>query len=247
MYWWNYRKLAEDLRENRVDERERFKYFLATFIGWNIAVQLFSYSPSPFSIPRFVVVAVCVIIAIIGIAFCYRANKRGDNVDLLARMICLSLPVGVQWASFLTILALTMSIIESVPAAVLGPVSFAYTILGEKWKRWTDPFGGSTGILFNIFYFWTIYAHIAFGAKVKDAENLAALKQTIWSVEHLIFGMLSGNAIAVVTLLLAGAWVPSLGDHRFAWQLLSLLGIMLWTALFAFVFSRYRRRSVEHA
>ncbi len=31
MYWLNVSKLAEDLREGRVDERERFKYYLATF------------------------------------------------------------------------------------------------------------------------------------------------------------------------------------------------------------------------
>ncbi len=152
MYWWNYRKLAEDLRENRVDGKERFKYFLATFIGWNIAVQLFAYSPGPLLIglPRFVVVAVCVLIAIVGIASCYRANQRGDNVDFIARMICLGLPVGVQLASFWVMFVLTASVIESVPAAVLGTVSFVYTIPGAAWNRWTDFLSGFVGIVFNM-------------------------------------------------------------------------------------------------
>jgi hypothetical protein len=29
MYWWNVSKLAEDLREGRVEEKERFKYYFA--------------------------------------------------------------------------------------------------------------------------------------------------------------------------------------------------------------------------
>ena len=41
MYWLSVSKLAEDLREGRVDQKEQFKYYLATFILWNIFVQLF--------------------------------------------------------------------------------------------------------------------------------------------------------------------------------------------------------------
>ncbi len=65
--------------------------------------------------------------------------------------------------------------------------------------------------------FRTIYDHIAFAAKVKDAENSPALKQTKWCSELLPLGMLSGNVIVSVILLLAGAWIPSFDDHFFAW------------------------------
>lgn len=51
MYWWNITKLADDLRDDRVDEEERFKYYLAAFIAWNIAATLSTYAgdwcPSP--------------------------------------------------------------------------------------------------------------------------------------------------------------------------------------------------------
>ncbi|HTY21555.1 MAG TPA: hypothetical protein VMC85_00370 [Desulfomonilaceae bacterium] len=50
MYWWNASKLAEDLREGRVAEKERFKYFLATFVAWSIVVQLFFFAGGTFSI-----------------------------------------------------------------------------------------------------------------------------------------------------------------------------------------------------
>lgn len=247
MYWWNYRKLAEDLRENRVDEKERFKYFLATFIGWNMAVLLWAYSPGPFGLPGFVAVAVCVIIAIIGIASCYRANQRGDNVDFIPRMICLALPVGLQLASVWAMLVLTFGVMESVSAAALGPLSFAYTLPGAAWKSWTDLVAGTAGPIFNMVYFRTIYDLIAFAAKVKDAKNSQYLKQTIWYYENVILGMLSGNVIVSMVLLLAGAWVPSFHDHFFAWESFAFWGVMLWTALFVCVLYRHRRRSVEHA
>lgn len=44
MYWWKTSKLVEDLREGRVDEKERFKYFMATLVAWNVAAQAFLYS-----------------------------------------------------------------------------------------------------------------------------------------------------------------------------------------------------------
>lgn len=41
MYWWNMSKLADDLREGKLTEDERLKYYLATFL---YGVCLFRYS-----------------------------------------------------------------------------------------------------------------------------------------------------------------------------------------------------------
>ena len=50
MYWWNVSKLAEDFQQDRVDEKERFKYFLAATIGWTAVLEIASYSGSAFKL-----------------------------------------------------------------------------------------------------------------------------------------------------------------------------------------------------
>ena len=89
MYWWNVSKLAEDLREGRVDEKERFKVLSRDFYRRYLAGQLFFNSGDTFSIERLISVTVILAFTVIGIIVCYKANKSGDNTDFIARMICL--------------------------------------------------------------------------------------------------------------------------------------------------------------
>jgi hypothetical protein len=95
MYWWNVSKLAEDFQQDRVNEKERFKYYLATsivaggvsqlvwFLGWAKPLHL-------------ITAAVILPVTIIGIALRYRANRGNDNADFIARMVCLSWPIGIR-------------------------------------------------------------------------------------------------------------------------------------------------------
>jgi hypothetical protein len=245
MYWWNVSKLAEDLREGRIDEKERFKYFLATFIAWSLAVLLFSYSPGPFNLGPPLSVGIYLIMVIVGIVFCYRANKRGDNADFVPRMICLGLPAGIQFAAFFATLVLTFGVIESLPTAASGILSLAYTIPGKTWRLWTDVFAGFGTILFTVNYFQTIYDHIALAAKVKGAEKCKRLKQmTNLPTERVIFGLLSGIALVIV-IVLTGVWTPSFEERDFAWKFIPFVAVGLWTALFIFVFSRLRPLSLK--
>ena len=213
-----------------------------------MAVLLWAYSPGPFlmKVPQTVNVAIYAILAIIGIAVCYRANKKGDNADFIVRMMCLGLPVGIQSAFPYAIVFLTAGVIESLPAAALGPLPFANAMPCAALKVWRGVLADAVVVGFSTMFFRIVYDHIAFAAKVKSAENTPAFKQTKCSSEHVIFGMLSGNVIAVVILLLAGRWVP-FDDHPFGWRFLTLLAVMLWTVAFVALFSRYRRRSIEHA
>jgi hypothetical protein len=89
MYWFSVSKLAEDLHEGRVDEQERLKYYLGTFVAWNLSTQLFLYYGGPFETERLGSVALSIAVTIVGILSCYGANKCGDNTDFIGRMICL--------------------------------------------------------------------------------------------------------------------------------------------------------------
>jgi hypothetical protein len=191
-------------------------------------------------------VGIYLIMVTVGIVICYRANKSGDNADFIPRMICLGLPAGIQLAALFSSLLLTTGVIESLPSAASGVLSLAYTIPGKTWKLWTDVFAGSGAILFTVPYFQLIHAHIAFVAKVKDAENPKILKQTNWPVERSIFGVLSGTGLVAATAL-TGLWVPSFDERPPTWQILTWLAVMLWAALCVFVLSRVRQRSIKRA
>ena len=101
MYWWNASKLAEDLREGRVDEKERFKYFLATFFAWSLLVHaLFFFSKVQFSIETLIFPAVNLTVIVLGIILCYRINRSGDNTDFVGRIVCLGWPVGIWFGAY---------------------------------------------------------------------------------------------------------------------------------------------------
>jgi hypothetical protein len=95
MYWLRAEKLADDFREGRVDEKERLKYYVATFVVWNLIPVFFVYG-GPFQPIGPISVALNLIFTIAGALLCYRVNKGGDNSDLIARMICLGWPAGIR-------------------------------------------------------------------------------------------------------------------------------------------------------
>ena len=154
MYWLSVSKLAEDLREGRVDQKEQFKYYLATFILWNIFVQLFFYFGGPyFPIDRLIPVGLSLIVTVLGIVYCYGTNKIGDDKDFIARMICLGWPIGVWILVYSLSLVLMMIIITVVfPSEARPTLTVA---LGEdlRWGLWFPTlayFGRISGYLSRI-------------------------------------------------------------------------------------------------
>lgn len=118
MYWWRVSKLAEDLREGRVEEKDRFNYFLATWLTLTIGTSPFLYYGSTFKITDVIGAAITITVTSIGTILCYRANRRGDNTDFIGRMICLAWPIGVRLLvlaaatglAFISVVSLTFKI-----------------------------------------------------------------------------------------------------------------------------------------
>jgi uncharacterized membrane-anchored protein YitT (DUF2179 family) len=133
MYWWNASKLAEDLREGRVDEKQRFNYFLATFIALTLVVHVFSHYGALFPGERLIPVALNLIFTVIGISLCYRANKSGDNKDFIARIICLGWPSGIRTMVLVLALALlvvaTFSMETTIPNAIGRSLWFSWVLI----------------------------------------------------------------------------------------------------------------------
>lgn len=246
MYWWNASKLAEDLREGRIERKECWKYLLADLVLWCLIVRLITYSGGPFlpelpeppeAILVWVIVAFAAIYGIVIV--CLVPNEKGDNADFTPRMICLALPAGVCTAAVFATVYLSLGVIESLPAAALGLESFVTRIPGSTWKIWAEASDGIVGVILGA-YFMTIYNHIAFAAREKDAEVSPHLEQTKSTCDGLItgLGLLSGLGILVM-MAYTGVWVPGSDGRVPKWQLMG--AVLLWAWLFSFVFSRLRQ------
>lgn len=238
MYWWNVSKLAEDLRDGRVDEKERFKYFLATFIAWNTVVQLFIYSGVPFSIGAFISTAVNLTVAVIGIVLCYRANESGDDADFIGRMICLGWPIGVRLVVTFSAIFLLLGSITSMPEGADGPLPFLSTISGKVREIW-DRF---LGIIVVAYYFFDMYRRLAFVAKAQGTEEAIQTRETDWSGVEVALAVVGGIGVPVVLILALGL-TSDLGGPETLQALLSLLAVGLWVQLFGYIFTWLRRRS----
>jgi hypothetical protein len=108
MYFFRASKLADDLREGRVGEKERFKYYLAMLIGWSLIGQLFYSSGTTFNTKESISVTANPATIVIATILCYLLNKRGDNTDFIPRMICLGWPVGILIASISSAMFLSL-------------------------------------------------------------------------------------------------------------------------------------------
>jgi hypothetical protein len=198
MYWWNVSKLAADLREGRVDERQRFNYYLATFIAWNLAAQLFFlHGDATFSIERLITVTVILAFSAIGIILCYRVNKKGDDTDFIARMICLGWPIGIQFAVMLSAFALAGGVAISLGEASLGR-SFLSAFSDQIRGLWR-PFYWN---FFILPYYFTISLNLISIARGKKAEDSPPTPKTDWSLGKVVIGILGGIGIVIVSVSL---------------------------------------------
>jgi hypothetical protein len=150
MYWLNQSKLAEDLRAGRVDEKERFKYYLATVTTLSIVIPVFFYSVGPLGIDDLIYLIVSAILGIIGIILCYRVNKSGDNTDFIPRMICLSWTVGIL--------------------GVLMLILFSNAFHDKPRISWAP--------IYVVFFYGTVYFYLVRVAQAKEGRTLVEIVTT---------------------------------------------------------------------
>jgi hypothetical protein len=167
MYWWNVSKLAEDFREGRVEEKERFKYYLATIFAWGIVAEPLFWYGHRFNLVADVVTAVGgLAITIMGTVMCYRANKSGDNIDFIGRMLCLGWPIAIKIVVMFSALTLIIFALSDIVAWIMGSDFDMAKHVPDQ-----DIIGKAWGALLTICIYWLLYKYITFVAHAKGAEN----------------------------------------------------------------------------
>lgn len=100
MYLWNVNALVKDLREDKMSENEKLKYYLLSGV---VALAL------PHELDLFTILDIGVFI--IGTYLCFEANSKGDNRNFITRMICLEIPLGIRYVLILLPLFIVVYII----------------------------------------------------------------------------------------------------------------------------------------
>ncbi|MBA2875435.1 hypothetical protein [Thermaerobacillus caldiproteolyticus] len=98
MYFWNVKALAEELMQKKITPQKKMQYLLAFILVETISVEL-SYWLGIYSKANIYDVLYSffsIAINFLGVIFCYKANKRGDNQDFIERFVCIGLPISIR-------------------------------------------------------------------------------------------------------------------------------------------------------
>jgi hypothetical protein len=96
MYFWKVDNLIEDLKSEKVTQKEEFKYMLYFAIATTLfSDPIFSVNIS-YNIYDLMRAGLYVTTTILGLYYCYKINSAGDNNDFMKRVICIGLPVTVR-------------------------------------------------------------------------------------------------------------------------------------------------------
>ena len=148
MYLWDVNALVEDFKEKRVTQRERLKYFLV-FMGL-VTLVIYGSSLDPIELTAIAIVHLLieVIVCIVGIILCYKANQRGDDEEFVDRFICIWLPVSIRvGVIYLGVIVFYLMVSNALPgllpeffpegrmSVVDAASSIAYSVIFYIWLR----------------------------------------------------------------------------------------------------------------
>jgi hypothetical protein len=115
MYLWNYNKLADDFKNDKVTEQEKFKYFFLNLLIGYFFLELLQYSQTKNpTLENIILSSIGILGTIIAVSILYKKNKQNDNRTFIERYICLSIPIMIKMFVFSLITIFVCSIIIAI-------------------------------------------------------------------------------------------------------------------------------------
>ena len=119
MYFWKVDDLLNDLKSDKVTQKEEFKYLLIFFVFAVLSTDPVLYANTSYNIYNSISSIIFILITILGLYYCYKINASGDDKDFIKRILCISLPVMVRLFVIFT------------PISLLVGLSIYYVIQGN--------------------------------------------------------------------------------------------------------------------
>lgn len=96
MYFWNTNKLIDDLKNERLADKDYKNYYLISASITFLMMFAIRFSPVVDIVPSTINTVITILMLIIAVNFCFTANGGGHGKQFLNRLICISLPITIK-------------------------------------------------------------------------------------------------------------------------------------------------------
>ncbi|KHF78017.1 hypothetical protein PJ15_1074 [Acinetobacter sp. neg1] len=134
MYFWNTKKLIDDLRNNRLTEQNYKNYYLVSSVFMLIMMFAMRFAPVDGELPNLIDAVLSTIILIVGINFCFKANGGNQGKQFVSRLICLFLPIGIRFILAYFLLFLSLILVFILTARFID--STQILVLITPYQKW---------------------------------------------------------------------------------------------------------------
>lgn len=151
IHLWHTTKLAHDLAGKRVSERDAMQYMMAGSILYTYTIYWSLWFGTYRDLTFFLELAVVVIIGLVGVFECYKANGKAEGEDFLIRYSALAVPIGIKLAVFGLLIG---QVLYFGADHILGRGAFRDSEMVYRYILFVIP------VAFAFIYYWRIAHHI---------------------------------------------------------------------------------------
>ena len=87
MYFWKVDSLVDDFKQNKVTQKEEFKYILLFSILTLLGTDPFLSIDSTYNFYDTLNLILSIIIIVAGVYYCFKINSDGDNKDFMVTLL----------------------------------------------------------------------------------------------------------------------------------------------------------------
>ena len=111
MYFWKIDKLIQDIKDEKVTEKENVKYFIVSVLLYSVFSNPLLTMDMENDLLDVIAAVISVLTFVIGTYYIYTINKKGDNKNFITRYFCLSIPIGIRLFVVLMVIGLIQGVL----------------------------------------------------------------------------------------------------------------------------------------
>jgi len=112
MYFWKVDTLIEEVKNEKVSQKEQLKYVVAFSIIMILASDPMMSIGRNYSFLDSISSVLMLVISIVGVYWCYLTNQKTDDKDFIFRFFTIGFPIGVRFAVILIPVAIVLGTLE---------------------------------------------------------------------------------------------------------------------------------------
>lgn len=147
MYIWKTAKLATEIKENTLTEKDWKQYFLAGSILITISIYLTQLAARTNTESLIVEAVLMVAIAVIGINIAFKTNQNNNGSNFVARITALTFPISIKLIALSILYGIAVGIVEEVAEV---------SIQSQEWAVVAFT------VLIQVLFFWRINVHLKY-------------------------------------------------------------------------------------